>query len=96
MTAAETMALYYDRWQNRRGDLSGVRLADDFWFTGPVGSFDTAEDYRAMPREAGQAVTSFAVRRQFVDGTQSWLSELVPVLTARPPGARLPKRWSQP
>jgi hypothetical protein len=28
-----------------------------------------AEGYRAMAREAGQAVTSFDVRRQFVDGS---------------------------
>jgi hypothetical protein len=33
-----------------------------------VASFDSAEGYRAMAREAGPAVTSFAVRRQFVDG----------------------------
>jgi hypothetical protein len=31
-------------------------------------SFDNADGYRAMAREAGQAVTSFHVRRQFVDG----------------------------
>ena len=43
-------------------------LADDFEFVGPVVSFDNAEGYRAMAREAGKAVTSFAVRRQFVDG----------------------------
>jgi SnoaL-like domain len=70
MTAAETVALYYDRWQNRQGDLSDVPLADDFQFTGPVANFDSAEGYRAMAREAGQAVTSFAVRRQFVDGNE--------------------------
>jgi hypothetical protein len=68
MTAAETVARYYDGWQNKRGDLSEVPLADDFQFTGPVASFDTAEGYRAMAREAGQAVTSFAVRRQFAEG----------------------------
>lgn len=68
MTAAETVARYYDGWQNRRGDLSGVPLADDFEFVGPVASFDTAEGYREMARQAGQAVTSFTVRRQFVEG----------------------------
>ena len=68
MTAADTVAQYYDAWQNRQGDLSEVPLADDFEFIGPVASFDTAEGYRAMAREAGQAVTSFTVRRQFVDG----------------------------
>jgi hypothetical protein len=45
-----------------------VPLADDFQFTGPVASFDSADGYRAMAREAGQVVTSFEVRRQFVDG----------------------------
>jgi hypothetical protein len=68
MTALETAALYYDAWQNKQGDFSEVPLADDFEFTGPVASFDSAEGYRAMAREAGQAVTSFDVRRQFVDG----------------------------
>src|SRR5258708_31626821 len=68
MTVLETVALYYDAWQNKRGDFSEVPLADGFEFIGPVASFDNAEGYRAMAREAGQAVTSFAVRRQFVDG----------------------------
>jgi len=68
MTALETVALYYDAWQNKHGDFSEVPLADDFEFTGPVASFDSAEGYRAMAREAGEAVTSFHVRRQFVDG----------------------------
>lgn len=68
MTALETVALYYDAWQNKRGDFSEVPLADDFVFTGPVAAFDSADGYRAMAREAGQVVTSFAVRRQFVDG----------------------------
>ena len=68
MTALETVALYYDAWMNRRGDFSEVPLAEDFEFTGPVASFDSAEGYRAMAREAGPAVTSFAVRRQFADG----------------------------
>jgi hypothetical protein len=68
MTALETAALYYDAWQNKHGDFSEVPLADDFEFSGPVASFDSAEGYREMAREAGQAVTSFDVRRQFVDG----------------------------
>lgn len=68
MTALETIRSYYDAWQNKHGDMSGVPLADDFEFRGPVPSFDSAEGYRAMAREAGQAVTSFEVRRQFVDG----------------------------
>jgi hypothetical protein len=68
MTALETAALYYDAWQNKQGDLSGVPLADDFVFVGPVASFDDADGYRAMAAEAGRAITSFSVRRQFADG----------------------------
>jgi SnoaL-like domain len=68
MTTLETAVLYYDAWQNKHGEFSDVPLAEDFEFTGPVASFDSAEGYRAMAREAGQAVTSFDVRRQFVEG----------------------------
>ena len=68
MTARETVSLYYDAWQNKHGDFSQVPLADDFQFVGPVASFDSADGYRAMAREAGPAVSSFEVRRQFVDG----------------------------
>jgi hypothetical protein len=68
MTAQQAAAVYYDAWQNKQGDLSGVPLADDFRFTGPVASFEDADGYRAMAAEAGRAVTSFTVRRQFVDG----------------------------
>ena len=68
MTAQEAVGRYYEAWQTKNGDLADVPLADDFQFTGPVASFDSAEGYRAMAREAGQAVTSFEVRRQFVDG----------------------------
>ena len=68
MTAQETVARYYGAWKTKQGDLSEVPLADDFQFTGPVASFDTAAGYRAMAREAGRSVTRFDVRRQFVDG----------------------------
>src|SRR5829696_3036845 len=68
MSAQQTVARYYDAWQTKRGDMCDVPLADDFRFTGPVASFESAEDYRAMAREAGRAVTSFDVRRQFVEG----------------------------
>jgi limonene-1,2-epoxide hydrolase len=68
MTALEAVARYYDAWQNKKGDLSEVALAPDFRFIGPVANFDTADGYRAMARQAGQAVTSFRVRRQFADG----------------------------
>jgi hypothetical protein len=68
MSPQQTVARYYDAWQTKRGDMSDVPLADDFRFTGPVASFESAEGYRAMARDAGQVVTSFDVRRQFVDG----------------------------
>lgn len=68
MKVDETVNRYYDAWANKAGDFSEVPLAENFEFTGPVASFDSAEDYRAMAREAGQAVTAFAIRRQFVDG----------------------------
>jgi ketosteroid isomerase-like protein len=68
MMALDTVARYYDAWQNKNGDFSEVPLADDFKFIGPVASFENAEGYRAMAREAGQAIMSFRVRRQFVDG----------------------------
>jgi hypothetical protein len=68
MTPLETVTLYYDAWQHRHGDFADVPLADDFAFVGPVASFDSAEGYRTMAAQAGQAVTSFQVRRQFLDG----------------------------
>ena len=42
------MARYDDAWQTRRGDFSGVSLADGFRFTGPVASFDSADGYGLM------------------------------------------------
>jgi ketosteroid isomerase-like protein len=68
MTAQETVARYYDAWKQKNGDFSDVPLAEDFEFIGPVASFDSAEAFRAMAGEAGAAVTSFEIRRQFVDG----------------------------
>jgi hypothetical protein len=59
--------LYYQAWQARAGDMTGVPLAENFTFTGPVASFSDADGYRAMAREAGAAVRSFTVRHQFVD-----------------------------
>jgi len=68
MTAQQAIALYYDAWRNRRGDFSDVPLAEDFRFIGPVASVDSAAGYREMAGQAGQAITSFEIRRQFVDG----------------------------
>lgn len=87
MTALEAVALSYDAWRSKRGDFSAVPLADDFRFTGPVASFDSAEAYRAMAREAGQAVTSFELRRQFVDGNT--VCSIVDWELALPGGARM-------
>jgi hypothetical protein len=58
MTALELAARHYDAWQNKQGAFSEVPLAEDFRFIGPMASFQTAEGYRAMAREAGQAITS--------------------------------------
>jgi SnoaL-like protein len=67
-TIEQAVSRYYDAWRNRRGDMSDVPLADDFRFLGPVASFDSADGYREMAAQAGQAVRAFEVRRQFVDG----------------------------
>jgi ketosteroid isomerase-like protein len=72
MSTDEVVRRYYDAWQHKGGDFSDVPLAEDFAFTGPVASFDSAEGYRAMAREAGRAVTSFEVRRQVVDGDSAF------------------------
>ena len=70
MTPKEIVDLYYDGWINKNGDLSGVPIAHNFRFRGPVASFDSAEEYRAMARQAGAMVTKFTVRHQFVNGNQ--------------------------
>jgi hypothetical protein len=66
----EIVDLYYQGWINNHGDLSEVPIAANFRFRGPVVSFDSAEGYRAMAREAGKMVTKFTVRHQFVDGNR--------------------------
>jgi hypothetical protein len=48
--------------------MSDVPLAQDLVFTGPVASFDTADGFPAMARQAGAGVRSFTVRHQFTDG----------------------------
>jgi len=59
---------YYAAWQEHAGDMSGVPLAADFTFTGPIASFTDAAGFRAMAAQAGAAVRSFRVRHQFADG----------------------------
>ena len=68
MDAVTIANLYYDAWRLRAGDMSGVPLAEDLAFTGPVASFQDAEGFRAMARQAGAGVRSFAVRHQFAQG----------------------------
>jgi hypothetical protein len=57
MTTLQTVALYHEAWQQKQGDFSDVPLADDFEFTGPVASFDTAEctPRASSPRIEGHA-----------------------------------------
>jgi ketosteroid isomerase-like protein len=68
MRILDVVNSYYQAWMAGKGDFSSVPLAPDFAFTGPVGSFSTAAGFREMAAQAGPLVTSFAVRRQFVDG----------------------------
>jgi limonene-1,2-epoxide hydrolase len=71
-TPLEIAKAYYDAWENRRGDLSDVPLADDLIFNGPMQSFTDAASFRAMAANAGALVTSFAVRAQVADGPRVW------------------------
>ncbi|HEU5469998.1 MAG TPA: nuclear transport factor 2 family protein, partial [Actinophytocola sp.] len=70
------------------GDMTGVPLAENFTFTGPIASFSDADRFRTMARQAGAAVRSFALRHQFVDGDLvcsviDWEMAMLPgVLTA--------------
>jgi uncharacterized protein (TIGR03086 family) len=68
MDPREIANRYYEAWRTRAGDMSGVPLADDFTFHGPVASFESADGFRAMARQAGAAVRDFRVRHQFSDG----------------------------
>lgn len=68
MDVREIANRYYDAWRLRAGDMSDVPLAEDLAFTGPVASFDTADGFRAMARQAGAGVRSFTVRHQFTAG----------------------------
>jgi hypothetical protein len=68
MDATAIANLYYDAWRLRAGDMTGVPLADGLVFTGPVASFGDADGFRAMARQAGAGIHSFAVRHQFADG----------------------------
>jgi len=47
MSVQQIVDLYYDAWINKQGDMSGVPLAANFEFLGPVASLNCAEAYRA-------------------------------------------------
>ncbi|WP_067479358.1 nuclear transport factor 2 family protein [Actinomadura hibisca] len=64
MDNLEIARAYYRAWTERAGDMSGVALADDFTFTGPVIAYQSAEDYRHMARDVGPSCT-VRVRHQF-------------------------------
>ncbi|GGU83620.1 TIGR03086 family metal-binding protein [Lentzea flava] len=68
MNPREIVQRYYEAWAGHAGDMTGVALAEDFTFRGPVASFDSADGFRAMAKQAGAAVREFTVRRQFSDG----------------------------
>lgn len=68
MSVLDVVGTYYEAWMAGKGDFSAVPLAPDFAFTGPVGSFDTAEGFLQMAAHAGPMVTKFSVRRQFAEG----------------------------
>ncbi|MBI1757756.1 MAG: nuclear transport factor 2 family protein [Actinobacteria bacterium] len=68
MDVQQIANLYYDAWRLHAGDMSGVPLADDLAYTGPVASFDSADGFRAMAGQAGAGVRSWIVRHQFTDG----------------------------
>ena len=68
MDPREIVERDYQAWTDHAGDMTGVALAEDFTFRGPVASFDSADGFRAMAKQAGAAVREFAVRRQFGDG----------------------------
>jgi SnoaL-like domain len=70
VSALDIVNTYYDAWINKQGDFADVPLADDFRFSGPVVSFEDADAFRSMARQAGQAITKFSVREQFVNGNR--------------------------
>lgn len=68
MDPREIVQRYYEAWTDQAGDMTGVALAEDFTFRGPVASFASADGFRAMAKQAGAAVREFTVRQQFSDG----------------------------
>lgn len=68
MDPREIVERYYEAWVDHAGDMTGVALTENFTFRGPVASYDSADAFRAMAKQAGAAVREFAVRQQFSDG----------------------------
>ena len=68
MTVEEIVGLYYDAWQAKRGDFSAVPLADDFAFTGPVGSFTDAAASAPWPARPARWSPGSPSVQQFIDG----------------------------
>ncbi len=68
MDPREIVQRYYEAWTEHAGDMTGVALAEDFTFRGPVASFDSADGFCAMAKQVGAAVREFTVRRQFGEG----------------------------
>lgn len=87
VSVTEVVDRYYEAWTKKAGDMSSVPLADDFAFIGPVGSFDTADGFRAMAAQFGPIAQNFRVRRQFADGATvcsivEWEIPPIPTTTA--------------
>jgi ketosteroid isomerase-like protein len=68
VNAIDIANLYYEAWATKAGDMSGVPLAEDLVYRGPVASFEDADGFRAMAATAGPLVRSMAIRHQFADG----------------------------
>lgn len=68
MQALDIANLYYDAWKTKQGDMTGVPLAEDLSYKGPVASFNDAAAFRGMAANAGPMVTSLEIRHQAVVG----------------------------
>jgi hypothetical protein len=67
VSALDVVNRYYQAC-NQGGDLSGVPLADDVKFDGPLGSVEGAANFRAHTAERGEM--KCALREQFVNGNR--------------------------
>lgn len=67
MSALELVNSYYEACNNG-GDLSGVPLADDVKFSGPLATVEGAANFRAHTAQRGDMRCS--IREQFVKGNR--------------------------